>query len=350
MREDSVVQIKRFSEVNLSDPFFDTLKSAYVEFDNWFQRKAQESAYVVYDDSGGIQGFLYIKEEHGPIRDIQPPLNAARVLKVGTFKVNPHNTKLGERFVKKIFDCALEWKVTHLYVTVFSEHEGLITLLERYGFKRYGTKDSANGREDVFIKDFISLTGDIEFDYPIINAARNKWLLSVKPEYHSRLFPDSILRTEDSKIINDISHTNSIHKIYIGRARDIPSMRQGDVLVIYRPAEEHLRKGYHSVATSLCVVEEVRPRNLFPSEQNFVDYAAGYSVFTEQELREWFKKPLYAIRMTYNVALPKRPNLVALIQQAGLSPTEYWGLRQLTNQQFTAILTLGQVYEGVVIH
>ncbi|MSS28591.1 hypothetical protein FYJ44_11240 [Desulfovibrio sp. PG-178-WT-4] len=101
MREDGVMQVKKFSEIDITDSFFDTLKSSYAEFSDWFARKANEVAYTVYDGTGHLQGFLYIKGENGPIRDVTPPINASRVLKVGTFKINAHRTKLGERFVKK---------------------------------------------------------------------------------------------------------------------------------------------------------------------------------------------------------------------------------------------------------
>lgn len=352
MREDGVMQVKKFSEIDITDSFFDTLKSSYAEFSDWFARKANEVAYTVYDGTGHLQGFLYIKGENGPIRDVTPPINASRVLKVGTFKINAHRTKLGERFVKKIFDYAIEWKVSHIYVTVFEEHIGLISLLQNYGFKRYGVKNTTNGAELVFLKDFNTLTGNIVFDYPIINASSNKWVLSVKPEYHTNLFPDSILRTEDSKIISDISHTNSIHKVYIGRALDMPQIRVGDTLIIYRPGENG-PKWFHSVVTSLCVVEDIRPRSNFESERDFLDYAAMHSIFDEQDLLYWLHRPdpeMHAIKMTYNVALPKRPNLKALVEQAGLDREAYWGLHQIGDEQFANILKLGNVYEGVVIH
>ena len=35
------LQYKRFADVNLNDPFFDSLKSSYREFSDWFRRKAE---------------------------------------------------------------------------------------------------------------------------------------------------------------------------------------------------------------------------------------------------------------------------------------------------------------------
>ena len=51
------LQYKRFADVNLNDPFFDSLKASYREFSDWFQRKAEEYAYVFYGNNGFIDGF-----------------------------------------------------------------------------------------------------------------------------------------------------------------------------------------------------------------------------------------------------------------------------------------------------
>ena len=43
-----IIVLKKFSEVDIKDTFFDTLRSDYDGFDAWFQRKADkgECAYV----------------------------------------------------------------------------------------------------------------------------------------------------------------------------------------------------------------------------------------------------------------------------------------------------------------
>lgn len=41
-----------------------------------------------------------MKIEEGPVTDILPLIVDKRILKLGTFKVNPHGTRLGERFLK----------------------------------------------------------------------------------------------------------------------------------------------------------------------------------------------------------------------------------------------------------
>ena len=100
------LQYRQFADIDLDDPFFDTLKQSYREFPDWFRRKACERAYVFYGDRGLIDGFLYLKEEPAVINDCSPNLTTVYEkgwLKVGTFKINAHGTKLGERFIKKDF-------------------------------------------------------------------------------------------------------------------------------------------------------------------------------------------------------------------------------------------------------
>lgn len=48
-----------FRNINLADPFFDSLKQDYKEFTDWFNKKANqnESAFVFYLDEK-IDGFM----------------------------------------------------------------------------------------------------------------------------------------------------------------------------------------------------------------------------------------------------------------------------------------------------
>ena len=98
------ITLKRFADIDLNDTFFNTLKEDYPGFEAWFQKKSENNskAYVQYTDNN-LQAFLYLKDESGEeLTDVTPTRPACNRLKVGTFKIDAHNTKLGERFVKKI--------------------------------------------------------------------------------------------------------------------------------------------------------------------------------------------------------------------------------------------------------
>ena len=49
-----------FGEIDICDPFFDSLKADYDGFEKWFAKKADnhEDAYVQYNNENSLQGFL----------------------------------------------------------------------------------------------------------------------------------------------------------------------------------------------------------------------------------------------------------------------------------------------------
>lgn len=344
----------KISNLNLQDVFFDSLREDYAEFDSWIKRKANkgEKAYVSKNKYGMIDGFLYLKIEDGPIEDISPVLPEARRLKIGTFKINPRGTRFGERFIKKAMDHALFEKASEVYVTIFEKHFYLINLLSRYGFLCVGKKETSNGVEKVYLKKLGTKTGDVRFDYPCINNRSRKFILSLYPEWHSRLLPDSILNNEDPEtIVTDVSHTNSIHKIYLNKMKGTESLRKGDIIVIYRTGDGKGPAYYRSVATSICVVEEVRNINEFSSVDDFIAYSSDYSIFSDNELKSFYDSKKYPIiiKFTYNSALIRRVNRAYMIENIGINK-KYWGFFQLSDTEFEGIVKKGGVYEGLIIN
>lgn len=342
-----------FAEINLLDPFFDSLRESYTEFNDWFIRKATEgqSAYILLNPQGGLEAFLFLKIEEEIVTDVEPNLPEGIKVKVGTLKVNPHGTRLGERLVKKIFDYAVVNNADSVYVTVFDEHEALIELLCRYGFARYGIKVTTNGTEHVLVKNMRIIRDNILLDYPLIDIrGRNKFALSIYPVFHTQLFPDSILNNEDYEIITDISATNSIHKTYICYMGDVANLQANDIVLIYRTSDGKGAARFRSVITSICVVQEVLTRNSFESEDHYVEYCRRNSIFVEADLRQWYRRSgnLFVIKMTYNAAFKRRVTNGTLIDTVGLNPN-YWGFFRVSDEQFNQIINLGGVYENLII-
>lgn len=343
-----------FSNINLNDPFFNSLKSDYMEFPDWFKRKAEknEYAYVLYNHYNSIDGFLYLKQEN-EILDIVPPIYNCNILKVGTFKFNPQGTLRGQRFIKKILDIAITNKFELIYLTIFEKHEYLIKLFRKYGFYAAGTKQTANGIEYVYMRNMRHLFGDIILDYPYIYYPNtNKYLLAIHPEYHTRLFPESILFNESPNIIQDVSHSNSIHKIYISGAYGAHKLKRGDILVMYRTGDGQGSAYYRSVVSSVCVVEEVRHISTFPTEESYLQYCSRFSVFNASELSKFYreKRYPYIIRFTYNLALPKRINRKQLLDNGVIGDQTRIVLEQISNEQFSSILRLSQADESFIIN
>lgn len=343
---------EKFEDIDLADPFFDSLKADYAEFEEWFRRKGGEHAYVFRGESGLVEGFLYLKPESGPLSDVQPPLPAADRLKVGTLKINPHGTRLGERFIKKIFDHAVSENKTEVYVTIFEKHHALVSLFERYGFDRTATKTTANGVELVLVKAMGKVRTSLLQQYPLVKlGSQAVYLLSLQPQWHTRLLPDSILKTEDGSIVEDVSHSNSIHKVYLAAMTGMERLQTGDILLIYRTTDNLGAARFRSVATSVCVVEEYRSISSFASEGDFVRYCAPYSVFSQQELeRFWTTKRFpHLVRFTYNFALPRRVTRGRMIDEMGFDGDAYWGFMPLTHEQFRAVLGAASLDEDLVV-
>lgn len=355
VRDESMqLERRKFKDISLDAPFFDSLKADYREFSSWFAKKAEEFAYVFEGDSGEIDGFLYLKAEDGALVDVTPPLPEARRIKVGTLKINAHGTKLGERFVKKIFDHATFERAEEIYVTVFAHHAPLLTLLQRYGFQEKAQKTTKNGTELVLVRDIRGGYIDPVTSYPLVRLGQERtFLLSLYPKWHTRLLPDSILSDEAADIVQDVSHSNSIHKVYLAAMNGLQTLRRGDALLIYRTSDGRGPAHYRSVATSICVVEEYRAINSFASKQEFLSYCRPYSVFTEQELQQFWvqRKYPHVIRFTYNIALRKRVTRGEMIDKAGLDANTYWGFMPITHQQFQEIVgRWGGIDESLIVH
>ena len=116
------VQKDHFGNLDLSDDFFASLKDDYPGFELWFNRKADETAYVCRSD-GKLIALLYLKAEgqSEDYSDIDPPLPKKKRLKIGTFKVTLNGFRLGERFLKIVFDNAVRLDVEEIYVTAFDK-------------------------------------------------------------------------------------------------------------------------------------------------------------------------------------------------------------------------------------
>ena len=345
--------VKSFADIDLNDPFFDSLKEDYEGFEGWFEKKSKSDAkaYVQYTDKK-LQAFLYLKKEvGGELTDVVPIRPACNRMKVGTFKIDAHNTKLGERFVKKIMDAALYMKADEIYVTIFPKHEGLIRILQRYGFTEEGRK----GNELVLVKNMKVLCGNILKDYPLLRTDnKRKFLLSIYPKYHTSMFPDSILKNEEGvkyELIRDVAHTNSIHKIYVTSISDVAQLQIGDLIVIYRTNDGAGSARYRSVVTSVCQVEEVKTNKDFATVEDFINYANYYSIFDIEELKQWYnKQTCVVLKMTYNIALTKRVTRAYLLDDLKISSDQYFGFFQLTDEQFDAILKKGEIDESVIIN
>jgi len=346
-----VLAVKKtaFGSVDITSGFFDSFRADYggAAFDKWFARKADETAYVCYE-AQDLVAFLYVKIE-GPeenYNDIAPIFPPKRRLKIGTLKVEMNGYKLGERFLKIVFDNALRQGVEEIYVTIFRydpDQERLIRLLQEFGFFEYGTKTSLHGTELVLVRS-MTPTFDVAapaLTFPYVSTSTPCYIVPIYPDYHTNLLPDSILRNESpADFVEQLPHRNAIRKVYISRSinRDL---HRGDAIVFYRTGGY-----YRSVATTVGVVENVYTQ--IRDAAHFISLCRKRSVFSDEELIKWwdYKKSNrpFIVEFLYAYSFTKRPNMKELIDHGIIRDIDSAprGFEPLPKDQFRTILQLAQ--------
>lgn len=353
-----VLAVKRayMGDLNLEDPFFSSLRSDYVGFDDWFKKKSDEVAYVCKGDDDELLAFLYLKDEGSSenYANISPIFLPKYRLKVGTFKVVSTGFKLGERFLKIIFDNAQRKKVQEIYVTIFGrtdDQRRLIDLLKEYGFYFYGTKQSASGEEQVYVRDFSPKVDPSypNLTFPYFSRNTNKFIVPIYPQYHTELFPDSILKTESANnFMENRANRNAISKVYISRSIE-RSLKPGDVIVFYRTKDKNAGF-YTSVTTTIGVVQNVITD--ISTVDEFIRLCRKRSVFSDQELADiWNEKPKYRpfiVNFLYICSFPKRLNLQSLTELGIISQAPR-GFERLSDIAFQTLLEHSNADQRLIV-
>lgn len=331
--------------------FLTVFRLDYEEFNSWFNSKSEDPCYVCYSD-GHLTAFLFVKIENETenYSNINPVFEPKKRLKIGTLKVTGNGYKIGERFLKTIFDNAYQFRVKEIYVTLFSkrpEQEQLIEMLEEWGFVFHGIKTTKNGEEKVYIKTFDkSLPVNIQnpkLTFPFLSRETDKFIIKIEPQYHTELFPDSINTKEDArKYIENEPHRNRISKVYISHSPD-RNLKSGDLLIIYRIGET-TPKRYSSTITTICIVENVQ--NNFVSFEDFFNACNRRTMISKEELETkwWNKYPKnrpFVINFLYAHSLPTPKPTLDDLNRLGIIPDIFnmpRGFIKITNEQFNVLL------------
>lgn len=335
-----------FGNIDLADSFFDSFRSAYNGFDQWFLKKCDEEAYICRNEVGNLLGFLYLKTEgHDEnYSDIQPPFERKRRLKVGTFKVESTGFRLGERFVKIIFDNAIQRNVDEIYMTMFTDREelsALYDLSQRWGFVEHGVKVSNGKAETVLVKTVSEYVTELSArkNFPNILYNCNKFILPIFPQYHTTLLPDSKLNNENEvDFLSREPHRYALQKVYISWA-STNGAKPGDLILFYRIGEPG-RKKYTSVISTVALVDEIIEG--IKSEEELLQLCQNRSVFSTSDLKDFWSKNRYNIKIIKFIfvkSLTKRLTLEYLWDNGFIDPPG--GPRpfmQLTDEQFDMIL------------
>jgi hypothetical protein len=226
----------------------------------------------------------------------------------------------------------------------------LITILEDFGFKAWGTKTSDCGVEAVYTRDMTPRFDplDPKATFPYVSKSSRAFIVPIYEKYHTSLLPDSILRTESpTDFAEQEPHRNAIRKVYVSRSI-FRELRRGDTIVFYRTG------GYYKgVVTTIGIVDGVYRKIL--DEANFISLCRKRSVFTDKELSEhWnYKKSdrPFIVGFLYAYSLPKRPTLKELIDNGIIRDINSVprGFERISGEKFSKILELSKADVRLVI-
>ena len=335
-----------FGNIEIESQFFDSFRRDYNEFDRWFLKKCDEEAYIC-KDGNLLLGFLYLKPEGNDedYSDISPRFNKEKRLKIGTFKVESTGFRLGERFIKIIFDNAILYDVGEVYVTLFedrSELKALYELLIRWGFIRHGIKISKNGEELVLVKKMKEYKIDLspKQNYPNLSFNRQKFILPILGSYHTDLLPDSKLKTENEENFVDLlAHRYALQKVYISWSRE-RNIKPGDLILFYRMGGDGTNKKYTSVLSTLGIVDQIVYN--FDDKAEYLKHCQNRSVFSDADLNKFWESHRYnlmILKFIYVKSLTKRLTLEYLWNNdIILAPKGPRPFTRITNSQFNQII------------
>lgn len=346
----------KFSEVNLEDSFFDSLKADYTEFPNWFKRKSDADEYaLVFHDEQGVGAFVYLKRENEAIELVDKTLPAIPRIKIGTLRLAERfrGLRLGEGALGVSLWKWKDDKVDDIYVTVFERHTELTNLFDRFGFKYIGINKRG---EQVYLKSRNAIDyKDPYTAFPFVRPNFSKaGLIPIYERFHDRLFPYSELKGRRREMEEETAG-NGITKVFIGTPYTAMQYTVGEPVFIYRIFEGQTGKTYRSAVTSYCTVTKVdvikSHGNATVSVSEFIDNAGNKTIFSPEELTSIYGQDnVVMLELVYNGFFGKGHNVIHKdLKNHGLFEDHPYNI-EYTKEQFIKILEMGDVdVQNVII-
>lgn len=346
---------KKFSDIDINDSFFDSLKADYSEFSEWFNsKKDKDKSALVYSDDKGVGAFLYLKKENVD-GDISPLIvNDVAMPQVARFKIGTlclaeriRKNRIGEGALGVALWCWRETKIDEIYVTVFEKHRELISLFERFGFLNVGKNQRG---ECVYMKSRNNLNCINPYTrFPFISDNFDvAGLLPINDEFHDRLFPYSEL-AGNKRIITEVTAGNGITKVFLASPYKSIAYKVGMPVFIYRIYDGPEPKRYKSAITSYCTISNIDIiKNNYEANVSLDDYlhkVGNKSVYTMAELNDLYakKKNLVIIEMVYNGYFGKGHNVIYKKLKDKKLFEDYPYNINYSKEEFMQILEMGDV-------
>jgi len=324
--------------LQINDPFFNSLRKSYPTFDEWFVKISREGRCGwVLRERGRILALCIYKEEPDRADSDAIPLPS---LKICTLKVADEvsGRRIAELFLKLSFQYTIKNHLCSTYFTAHSDQESLIGLMTDFGFVEIGMK----GEEHILMKHMTppkvidhstdSLNYAIKY-YPHFMTEGNvkKFIIPIQPEFHNRIFPDCPGTQPRLCDFTEISpEGNTIKKAYICNAKTM-EIHAGDVLLFYRSHDQR-------AITSIGIVERtIRTSN--PSE--IVRTVGNRTVYSFNEIRALASKHALVIIFRHMENLLKPVKHSVLSRSVGVKgPVQ--SIRRIDDDLFQRIMRLAR--------
>jgi hypothetical protein len=278
----------RLIEKYLKSHFFDSFRNDYSNFDQWFETKCvlgDRECYFMVTENKLLALCLYnIEETDGH----QIPGFYGKALKINSFKVSEDmlGNKVGELFIGKIIDLAIELKITLVYLTSFEKQEKLIQLFERFGFNKSTFINSAKKEELRLIKELdkskfnASAVENSILMHPFYSdsSKHKKFVVPIQPKYRRILFKDkdphqsSLFDADNLEQIKKEVSGNGIIKAYISKSKT-KGLEVGSILLFYFSKEPMtlalvaVLDGYQDADSADQVFELATKRTVYSREE-----------------------------------------------------------------------------------
>lgn len=278
--------------LDVDDPFFDSIKRDYTEFEAWFRRIAREGRQCIWlpAQDNRIGALLIYKDETEALID-RP---AKRRLKICTLKVGDSlsRQRVSELLLSWAFQYGNQNGFSETYLTIYPRFGSQIAILETLGFSDIG----AQAEERVLLKKLTYENGKppaadqfFKTYFPAFrqDAQVRKFLIPVQPTWHTRLFPDYYTHRVQ-RVFEDFSGAapagNAIRKAYLSHSR-ITRIRPGDIVLFYRSQDVRL-------VTHLGLVEQAA---VCGTLEQVIQTAGNRTVLPIRELESLCQGPVLVI-------------------------------------------------------
>ncbi len=325
--------------LDIKDPFFNSLKEDYPEFPKWFKKISLQhrKCWVYFNKEGTMGALLIYKTESEDTIDLgsQQPLPPKKRLKISTLKVSHVGYKIGELFIKLSVEYSMISDLSEIYLTHFTkESDLLVDLITEFGFKKVGVNKYG---EEVFLKELLPAREELRSIQPLEVSKEywpnfydgrsvNKFIIPIRPKYHDRLFIEgdrqTLLMEHSSEFITE---GNTIKKAYLSHSR-ISKISPGDILLFYLSIDK-------KEITALCVVERAIQVS---HKDEIVKLVGKRTVYTIPEIDEIAKKPTMVILFSWHFQLPRYLKLNEL-KKMGVLKAAPQSIVQISHEKYLNI-------------